>query len=687
MISILYYDHDPAWREQAERWLSRDGAIEAVPAGTFDEAVALFRGREFDAVVADPLDDEVPGTLSIVRTHEPPIPFILLMEPGHEQVVIQALNSGADRYVEKSGDPTERLRALAGAIEEMVAKEPTSAALQRRNEELEFLSRTAMDFIRMGDEEDIYRSIGEKVHSLLPECYIVILLFDKDTRLFTFRNLIAGEPARRIVREELGFDLEGMSLPLDKVPSVEKVLGCDRLVEVITTLYQATFKMLPEEACNRIEERTDAGKYYSMGFNCRDGLYGVLTIGVRKGGEIAHRGLIEAFVRQASVALLRQHVRARLRESEARYRAVVESQRELICRFTPDGTHRFANEAYCRFFGLDPGGVVGARFHSDLPADERDGLRAYFARFSPESPDGTIEHRVRRPDGSTRWLQWHNRAFFDRSGAIVEFQTVGRDVTERREAEEALAALTAGLERRVEERTAELQAANRDLESFTYSVSHDLRAPLRAIDGYTGILQHEHRPELTDAAIRYLDQISQNARQMGRLIDDLLTFSRTGRQALAIQEVEPAGIVAEVLDDLAGERQGREVRVRVGGLAPCRADPALLKQVYANLIGNAFKFTRDREVAEIAIGSDDGSGQPVYSVRDNGVGFDQKYATMLFQVFQRLHDGREYEGTGVGLAIVQRIVERHGGRVWAEGEPGTGAAFFFTLGPAGRGPV
>ncbi len=328
MISILYYDRDPAWREQAERWLSRDGAIEAVPAGTFDEAVTLFREREFDAVVADPLEDEVPGTLSIVRTHEPPIPFILLMEPGHEQVVIQALNSGADRYVEKSGDPAQRLGALAGAIEEMVAKEPESAALQRRTEELEFLSRTAMDFIRMGDEEDIYRYIAEQVYDLVRECYVGILLFDRDTRLFTFRNLIAGELARRIVREESGFDLEGISLPLDEVPSVEPVLGCDRLVEVITSLYQSLFKALPEEACNRIEERTDAGKYYSMGFNCRDGLYGVLTIVVRKGGELARRGLIEAFVRQASVALLRQHVRARLRESEARYRAVVESQRE-----------------------------------------------------------------------------------------------------------------------------------------------------------------------------------------------------------------------------------------------------------------------------------------------------------------------------------------------------------------------
>jgi light-regulated signal transduction histidine kinase (bacteriophytochrome) len=167
---------------------------------------------------------------------------------------------------------------------------------------------------------------------------------------------------------------------------------------------------------------------------------------------------------------------------------------------------------------------------------------------------------------------------------------------------------------------------------------------------------------------------------MARLIDDLLNFSRTGRQALTIREVDPGVLVAEVLDDLAGERQGRDVRVTVGGMAPCRADPALLKQVFANLIGNALKFTRTRDVAEVEIGSAEEGGSTVYFVRDNGVGFDQKYAGTLFQVFHRLHDAREYEGTGVGLAIVQRVVDRHGGRIWVESEPGQGTTFFFTLG-------
>ncbi|MEN6517913.1 MAG: ATP-binding protein [Methanospirillum sp.] len=674
MLSILYYDRDPAWRGQAARWLSRDGSIEVVPAGTFDEAVALFRGREFDAVVADPLEDEVPGTLSIVRTHEPPVPFILLMEPGHERVAIQALNSGADRYVEKSGDPADRLGALAGTIEETVVREQESVTLQRRNEELEFLSRTAMDFIRMADEEDIYRYIGEKVHRLLPECYVVILLFDRDTRLFTFRNLIAEEPARQIVREELGFDLEGMSLPLDRVPSVEAVLGCDRLVEVITDLYQATFKVLPEDACDRIEERTDAGKYYSMGFNCRDGLYGVLTIGVRKGGELAHRGLVEAFVRQASVALLRQHVRGRLKESEARYRAVVESQQELVCRFRPDGTHLVANDAYCRFFGLDPATVVGSRFTPAIPGDERAAVADYFRSFSPARADGTIEHRVVDANGSARWLQWSDRAFFDRGGAIAEVQSVGRDVTERREAEEALGALTAGLERRVEERTAELEA-------FTYSVSHDLRAPLRAIDGYLGMLMARFGPALSDDAVAYVGRARDGVARAGRFIEGLLALSRLSRQPLALEPVETENLVRAVLGELLPDPGDPRVEVVVGCLPPCRADAEMLRHVYQNLLSNALKFTRTRDPARIEVSASTDGGETVYTVADNGIGFPAEQAVRVFDDFARFHDSRQYEGSGIGLSVVRRVVERHGGRCWADGEVGRGAAFHFTLGP------
>ncbi len=228
----------------------------------------------------------------------------------------------------------------------------------------------------------------------------------------------------------------------------------------------------------------------------------------------------------------------------------------------------------------------------------------------------------------------------------------------------------------------ELKQAETELEAFAYSVSHDLRAPLRAIDGFSNILMEQHAPELSGDARHYLDLVRGNAQQMGALIDDLLTFSRLGRAQMEKQTVEPPGIVRQVLQELAAAREGRKVEIDIGDLPNCRADPKLLKLVFANLLDNAFKYTRPREVARIEVGSQPGGADPdriVYFVRDNGVGFDMQYADKLFGVFQRLHRAEEFEGTGVGLANVQRIIRRHGGEVWAEAEEHKGATFYFTL--------
>jgi light-regulated signal transduction histidine kinase (bacteriophytochrome) len=234
------------------------------------------------------------------------------------------------------------------------------------------------------------------------------------------------------------------------------------------------------------------------------------------------------------------------------------------------------------------------------------------------------------------------------------------------------------LEARVRERTAALEAANKELESFSYSVSHDLRSPLRAVDGYARMLEEDHAGRLDAEGRRLLSVVRESGRRMGRLIDDLLAFSRLGRLAPAKRLLDMAALVRQVVDELLQQPASKPSLV-IGELPATQADPALLKQVWANLVGNALKYSGKRADARIEIGGREEGRDSVYWVRDNGVGFDMRYAGKLFGVFQRLHGLDEFDGTGVGLAIVQRVVARHGGRVWAEGTPGEGACFHFSL--------
>lgn len=245
-----------------------------------------------------------------------------------------------------------------------------------------------------------------------------------------------------------------------------------------------------------------------------------------------------------------------------------------------------------------------------------------------------------------------------------------------------LTSLNMELEQRVIVRTADLEFANKELEAFSYSISHDLRAPLRAMDGFSRILMEDYAPQLDEEARRHLQMVRSSAQRMGNLVDDLLSFSRLGRQTLEKRQVAPAGLVQEALKNLRIEMDGRQVDISAHDLPTCHADATLLQQVFSNLLDNALKFTRGRDTAKIEIGSYTGSSRPgevVYFVKDNGVGFDMQYVDKLFGVFQRLHLQDDFEGTGVGLAIVQRIIHRHGGLVWAEAEVDNGATFYFTL--------
>jgi len=250
---------------------------------------------------------------------------------------------------------------------------------------------------------------------------------------------------------------------------------------------------------------------------------------------------------------------------------------------------------------------------------------------------------------------------------------------ELEQSKEALRNAHETLEARVNQRTAQLEEANKELESFSYSVSHDLYAPLRAIDGFATLLLKDCGPQLSDTGQRYARLICQNARRMGQLIDDVLAFSRLSRKPLQKQPVNMLLLVQEVTEDVRQTQRERAIEITIGALPDCQADPSLLRQALTNLVSNAFKFTRGLNPATIEIGSRTENDMCVFFVRDNGVGFDMAYAGKLFGVFQRLHSNEQFEGNGIGLSIAHRIIQRHGGRIWAESQVNQGATFHFSL--------
>jgi PAS domain S-box-containing protein len=368
-----------------------------------------------------------------------------------------------------------------------------------------------------------------------------------------------------------------------------------------------------------------------------------------------------------------------LRASEQRYKRLFESNPQPTWLYDRETLKFLAvNEAAILRYGYSRDEFLSMTIKDIRPADDVSALLENISQVRDRLEDAGI-WRHRKKDGTLFEVQItsHPLDFNGRPSEIV----LAHDVSKRLAAERALQELNEDLEQRVVDRTTQLEAANRELEAFSYSVSHDLRAPLRAIDGFSRILQEDFNGSIPLAATKYLNLVRNNAKQMGQLIDDLLSFSRIGRQSIRKQRVEPKMIVETVLDELHVEHTDRHVEVDIAELPSVEADPSLLKLVYANLLSNALKYTRNRPQPKIEIGAMSQNSMPetVYYVSDNGAGFDMKYAGKLFGVFQRLHRSEEFEGTGVGLATAQRIISRHGGRIWAEAEVDRGATFFFTM--------
>jgi len=368
---------------------------------------------------------------------------------------------------------------------------------------------------------------------------------------------------------------------------------------------------------------------------------------------------------------------------ETLFASIVNSSDDAIYSKSLNGVILSWNVGAERLYGYSASEAIGQSMLLVVPPEKHQELENLLSRIRKGERVDHFETVRTRKDGSRIDVALTLSPVNDAQGVVSGASVIGRDITRRKQAELEIQALNRDLELRSVELSslvAQLTDSVKELESFSYAVSHDLRAPLRHLDGFLALLYKREYSRLDDSAKHYLDCALQASQRMGRLIDDLLQFSRLGRSEIHKMPVDLNVVVDQVRNELEPEAQDRSVVWRLGTLPNVWADQSMLRQVMENLIVNALKFTRKCPAAEIEIGSQAGAdGEVVIFVRDNGVGFDMRYYSKLFQVFQRLHGEQEFEGTGVGLATARRVIVRHGGRIWAEGIVGKGANFYFCL--------
>ncbi len=668
-MNILIVDDMAANRKLLSAILEAEGHS-IMESGDGAEALMILKHEKVNAIISDILMPRMDGYRFCyeVRASEyfRHLPFIFYTSSytsaGDEKL---ALEMGADKFLTKPAPASKIIQALR----ESSARERVPFTPIEPSRELNLLKEYNQQLVAKLEQKNT--ELTARNEQLLRSEQELLL---QSTALETAANAIVITDVQGIIRW-----LNPAFVALTGFTSAETIGKTPRLLK--SGLHKREFY---QSLWNTIL----AGRTWRGNFTNR-----------RKDGSLyddehtitpvrSKQGVITHFIAIMDDVTERNQAEQKLRESEERLETVTEKLNEGLILFDLDGQLLRWNRAALEMHG----------FANDNKW--RHQLNELTEIFELSTVDGTVlpieqwpllrvlrNENVRNLEVRMRWIGSDRQRVFSHSGAIlrepsgkqIAFLTID-DITERKHAEDEIRGLNAELEQRVAERTVQLQAANQELEAFSYSVSHDLRAPLRHVTGFVELLQRDAGPSLSDKSLTHLATISQAAQRMEDLIDDLLTFARIGQSEMRKTQVNLDELVRETLGDFQAETRERNIVWTIQVLPMVLADRALLRLVLVNLISNALKFTGARIEARIEIGcAPAGSAETVIFIRDNGAGFDPKYSEKLFGVFQRLHSQSEFEGTGIGLANVGRIIHRHGGRVWAEGVVDGGATFYFSI--------
>jgi len=630
----------------ALKMLLRETGAEVVEASSGNEALIASLNHDFNLAI---LDVQMPGMdgyelAQYLRGEEKTknIPIIFLSavysDAGH---VFKGYESGAVDFIVKPYNPGVFLSKV-------------NVLLQREQLLLELKREMAM---RVQTEQAI-KDREEELTAIYENAPLVIMLVDAERRLRKvnkFAEAFACPSASGLLGRRTG-----------------EALGCLHSLDDPRGCGFGSF-------CQQCAVRAAIAATIESGRSSQQMEANLLL--VREGNLQGVTGIVSTVrvnVREEPLALVtiqditeRKRVEEILREREEQLALFVEHAPAAVAMFDKELRCILASRRWLTDYNIGDRDIIGLRLDEVLPFMPPQWKAAY-RRCLEGAVERAEEDPFRRADGCIDWVRWEMRPWYRSNREIGGIIILTETVTERKEARKEL-----------ERHAAQLEAANKELESFSYSVSHDLRTPLRAIDGYSRMILRKQEGHLDSETARQFGQIRENVQMMGQLIEDLLAFSRLGRANLSTATLAMDALVREVWQELQVVYPERRMTLKMNGLSPGLGDWTLIRQVISNLLSNAIKFTRGRDESVIEVGECARGEEQAYFVRDNGCGFDMKYYGKLFGVFQRLHSAEEYEGTGVGLAIVQRIIHRHGGRVWAEGEEGQGACFYFTL-PRGQ---